>query len=71
MKKPNYLVNGLAALAFATMFSQCAGNANQPSVSSAPVQGGLAARSATGGWPFSGCCPVWVLKRPLATASCL
>ena len=42
MKKPNYLVNGLAALAFATMFSQCAGNANQPSVSSAPVQGGLA-----------------------------
>ena len=41
MKKLNYLVNSLAAIAFLALFSQCAGNANQQSVGSAPVQGGL------------------------------
>lgn len=41
MKKLNYLVNGLAALAFTALFSQCAGNANQQSAGSAPAQGGL------------------------------
>ncbi len=42
MKKLNYLVNGLAAVAFAVTFSQCAGNSGQPSASNTPVQGGLA-----------------------------
>ena len=41
MKKLNYLVNSLAALAFVALFSQCAGNANQQSAGSAPAQGGL------------------------------
>lgn len=41
MKKLNYLVNGLAALAFTALFSQCAGNANQQSAGNAPAQGGL------------------------------
>ena len=41
MKKPNYLVNGLAAIAFVVLFSQCAGNANQQSAGNAPAQGGL------------------------------
>ena len=41
MKKLNYLVNGLAAIAFVVLFSQCAGNANQQSAGNAPAQGGL------------------------------
>lgn len=41
MKKLNYLVNSLAALAFVALFSQCAGNANQQSAGSVPAQGGL------------------------------
>ena len=41
MKKQNYLVNGLAAIAFVVLFSQCAGNANQQSAGNAPAQGGL------------------------------
>ena len=32
MKKLNYLLNGLAALAFVVLFSQCAGNTNNQSV---------------------------------------
>lgn len=37
MKRLNYLVNGLAALAFIVMFSQCAGNAGQQTTSSNPA----------------------------------
>ena len=37
MKRLNYLVNGLAALACVILFSQCAGNGNQQ-VASAPAQ---------------------------------
>ncbi len=40
MKRLNYLVNGLATLAFIVLFSQCSGNANTPATS-APVQAGL------------------------------
>lgn len=40
MKRLNYLVNGLATLAFIVLFSQCSGNANAPAAS-APVQAGL------------------------------
>ena len=40
MKKLNYLLNGLAALALVVLFSQCAGNTNNQSVS-APAQAGL------------------------------
>ncbi len=41
MKKLNYLVSGLAALAFGVLFSQCAGNANQQAAGNTPAQGGL------------------------------
>lgn len=40
MKRLNYLVNGLAALAFAVLFSQCAGQANnQATTTTAPAEG--------------------------------
>lgn len=40
MKRLNYLLKGFAALALVFLFSQCAGNTNNPSVS-APAQAGL------------------------------
>ncbi len=40
MKRLNYLLKGFAALALVVLFSQCAGNTNNPSVS-APAQAGL------------------------------
>ena len=40
MKRLNYLLNGLASLAFVVLFSQCAGNTNTQPVS-APAQAGL------------------------------
>ncbi|HIZ91767.1 MAG TPA: OmpH family outer membrane protein, partial [Candidatus Bacteroides merdavium] len=40
MKRLNYLLNGLAALALVVLFSQCAGNTNNQSVS-APAQASL------------------------------
>ncbi len=39
MKRLNYLMNGLAALALIVMFAQCTGNNQQPTAS-APAQGG-------------------------------
>ena len=38
MKKTNFILNGLMALAFGVMFAQCAGN-NNASTTSAPVAG--------------------------------
>ena len=40
MKRLNYFLNGLAALALVILFSQCAGNTNNQSVS-VPAQAGL------------------------------
>lgn len=40
MKRLNYFLNGLAALAFVALFSQCAGNTNNQSAN-APAQAGL------------------------------
>lgn len=41
MKTLKYLMNGLAALALAVLFSQCAGNASQQSNNNAPQTGEL------------------------------
>ncbi|MBE6287899.1 MAG: OmpH family outer membrane protein [Mediterranea massiliensis] len=41
MKRLNYLVNGLAALVLAVLFSQCAGQANNPTTTAAASAEGL------------------------------
>ena len=38
MNRMNYLMNGLAALAFIVLFSQCAGKADNQTATTAPAQ---------------------------------